>query len=705
MSGPRPGCEHFEDPKTITYGENSAGVCGRRYVRDSDSFQQGATISSQNRIWLVNAVFSGPLLIENCDDIVLENCYFDLQNAKVTGLTITNCRNVRTSGLEMVNVDGAFIAITGGDDIRLEETILKNSTTTGMHVKSGTTNLRLRAFVTNNISTVNNGGSSDISGDLSAALRMEGVTNCLVEDWRADKSQADAFSIHQCSGVEMSNCTIRETGLEANQTGDANARRHAVRIYESQDITLRGSVLDDGWGAGVTVTSRTGTQPQIDSNRRISVFDNHLKNFRALHPGGAREGNGVRFINCIDPVARGNRVEGNNSSGIVCSNYVKNAIIEGNTCYENGENDGDGHGDGIDVSGCDGVSITDNICHDNNRNGINIKQLGGTGYALSDVTVHSNICSYNSNYGIHCQSADGAIRRLHRFVVEGNVLKFNSNLGLSVNGCDGSVTNNLLVNNADQQMSIHTYSRRVWVDGNHFHGGTNQGDTKSLVNLSSSIADETPDNNESTIWFGENFFLGCDPVAENLNEDDLSSGSVAQYGIRSTRRVSVEAMLTRNLTFSDLNVLDLTATGSDTDKDEAGRAFLQSPEHMSARYQSAVSWRRQSRAQRYQDAFIYQAGSYTLLDSDCNRVHSNRGSGGTLNLELPRAGASLDVLFLVQDGTPFEIKVEDGSGNSIVGLDGTGTQYSSGTIGSWLWLKSTGGGVWAAISGGTWGAT
>lgn len=652
-----PKGQSFTGHQTLT---RPAGYFGRRYVVEGNTYQAGFTIADPD-IEVRNCVANGPSTV----------------NLGATGARITGCKIDTVTGVGLtLNADGTVI-----DDLEIS-----NTTSTGVLVNSAS-NVSIKTVRGSNLATAVTGVAPGQQGDDGAALKFSNASECTVFDWQTDGAPADHVSIVQSKNISLLQCTLEQTGNALNQDADAGGRRACIRIFESQDIRVDHCNLDDGYGTGVYVVETVA-----NANEKVSITNCRINDFRAMN-GAQQEGNGIRFTKCIRPIATGNRVSRANASGIVCSSNCTDIAIHSNDCTENGWGAGSGHGDGIDLSGVRGGSATGNVCTKNDRNGINIKQVGSSELDLGDLNVSGNVCHGNTNYGLYCQSADQDARYLHRVSCTGNVIYDNASGGLVINACDIVAKHNVISNNAPQQITIGAFSRRVNCSDNIIHGGPNQNANTQLVNVE--VADSRLTKDELRIFVLRNIYLGCDPITEGLSRDNIAGGLTVRYGFKAQRAVNIDAGMWDNVNDARIQILN-PDNGSD---DIEARQLLMAPEELQVRYSAAGVWRRGALQPRMQDTFAHTADA-TLTLADASRIHSNRNATGVVFLYLFDVTSSSRLEAIVQAAQDFTLQAF--AGDTIEGLEGSGTRISSSELGASVLLRSSGGGIWHAETKGTW---
>ncbi len=112
---------------------------------------------------------------------------------------------------------------------------------------------------------------------------------------------------------------------------------------------------------------------------------------------------------------------------------VANGIIDNTDCS--------GFSTGINITGCDSITVSDNNCSDN-PNGIYI-------ISSNSSTVINNICSNTMFIGIRIESSNSSI-------VSGNICNDGDINGLYMNNCNSTIANDNVCNNNNYGLFLHT---------------------------------------------------------------------------------------------------------------------------------------------------------------------------------------------------------------------------------------------------------
>ena len=157
-----------------------------------------------------------------------------------------------------------------------------------------------------------------------------------------------------------------------------NANRAAIRVDESQHVTIRNCVLGDNgvWG----IFADFSDDLLIEDNETYGSVDEH----------------GIYASNSGDrPVIRANRVYDNNGNGIHVNGDISSggdgiitgALIEGNIVYNNGR----AGGSGINMDGVQGSTIRNNILYNNHATGIGMYQINGADGPRNNSVYHNTV--------------------------------------------------------------------------------------------------------------------------------------------------------------------------------------------------------------------------------------------------------------------------------------------------------------------------
>lgn len=124
-----------------------------------------------------------------------------------------------------------------------------------------------------------------------------------------------------------------------------------------------------------------------------------------------------------------------NLSGSLSASTHDNVIVTGNVCYDNFR-------DGIDmaINNGNGIVISGNVCHNNTQVGIDFKTYS-QGTSINDVLIEGNNCYSNSVQGINLQKTEGLSISMNRIVCKGNSIKVDATtpgyVGIRCSGIDG----------------------------------------------------------------------------------------------------------------------------------------------------------------------------------------------------------------------------------------------------------------------------
>lgn len=303
--------------------------------------------------------------------------------------------------------------------------------------------------------SIDGNGSNNIGTPIQSGLVLfENCNNITVMDTYIHDSFSSALRFNNCTNIRVFTSVFKDT--------HGGFSEHALLyIKDCNDIMLLGNTYDGSQSNGMKITASVG---KYSENALIS--------------------------SCTS--------KNNYYIGIACGR-LKNSTINGNNCYNNGDN-------GIDENGGFGVNISGNTCNNNGKednDGSGFPQGDGIYYGENGsqkITITGNTCTGNTRAGI------GNVADSDHATITGNTLTKNK-IGLQkANGLYWSISSNIILENTEAGIYLTTVNSsgqdttiaRGILNGNNLYG--NGVPVKLSVEGRGNFTDNQISNNRGIDW-------------------------------------------------------------------------------------------------------------------------------------------------------------------------------------------------------------